>query len=117
MISVSVSIAIQEIKHHIPEEGDLISKLMFAMSEARNHWMVTNDDEQFRSAVGAVMLHYGEGSEEFKRLEWEMGNLNRFSAALVAAQQGVMVDFGSVLDSDQEYEPVGLLKLWRKKDV
>jgi hypothetical protein len=114
MLSASVSIAIQEIKHYIPSEGDLIEKLKFAMAQAKNHWLLTKDDEQFRAAVGAVMLHYGEGSEEFERIEWEMGNINRFSAALVAAEQGVGVDFGSVLSSDQEYDSIGLLGLWRE---
>lgn len=111
-LSTSMTIAIQQIKINLPE-GDLKTKLKAAMREAKDHWLVTREDEQFRCAVGAVMLHYGPDTEEFKRLEWEMGNLNRFSAAMVAAQTGVNVDFASVLDTDQKYEPIGLLAMWK----
>jgi len=113
MLPVTIQIAMAEAKSDVEKaEGGLLEKLKAAMKATHDHWMVTNEDEQFRAAIGAVMVFYGQGSEEFKRLEWEMGNLNRFSAALSASQVGVSVDFGSILD-EQEYEPIGLLKLWR----
>ena len=102
MLPVTIQIAMAEAKSNVEKaEGGLPEKLQAAMKATRDHWMVTE------------MVFYGQSSEEFKRLKWEMGNLNRFSAALNASQAGVSVDFSSVLD-EQEYEPIGLLSLWRE---
>lgn len=59
------------------------------------------------------MLHYGEDSQEFERLAWEMGNVIRFSAFLNAANAGLSVDFDSVIEKS-EYKAIGLVKLWRE---
>jgi hypothetical protein len=82
------------------------------MKAMRNHWMVTNEDEQFKAAIGAVMTFYGSESEEFKRLEWEMGNINRFSAMMSAAQSGLRVDIDTVIQEEGKYEAIGLLDMW-----
>lgn len=85
-----MSLAILEIKPLVDiTPGGLTEKLSAAMNEAVDHWLVTNEDERFRAAVGAVMVHYGEGSEEFARLQEEMRDLNRLSAALNAMQVGL----------------------------
>ena len=85
------------------------------MLVTHNHWMCTNEDEQFRAAIGAVMLHYGKGSDEFIQLETEMKSLNKVSAVIHAAQAGLSVNFDSILNAeDNEYKPIGLLKLWQE---
>ena len=115
MFSVQMNIAISEAQNAIKDDGTLIEKLKTVMLVTQNHWMCTNEDEQFRAAVGAVMLHYGKDSDEFVRLEREMKSLNKLSAALHAAQAGVSVNFDSALDAeDNEYKPIGLLQLWRE---
>lgn len=112
--SAQFTIALTEAQSAIGGDGTLIEKLKTAMLTTRDHWMCTDENEQFKAAVGAVMLHYGQNSDEFVRLEREMKSLNKVSAALNAAQAGVSVDFNSILDAKgDEYEPLGLLKLWR----
>jgi hypothetical protein len=93
--------------------GDtLTEKLKSAMKAARNHWAITDEDMRFRTAVGAVMLVYGQGSDEYDQLLAEVQALAKFNAAIRAAEAGVSVDFAA-LASEYEGKPViGLLKLW-----
>jgi len=118
--SPQMHIAIMETKFAIAGETDLMAALKKAMAATRDHWMCTNEDERFRAAIGGVMLHFGEGSDEFRRLQSEMSQLNRFSAALQATQVGVAVDFGKTIGdlvAEQELEkPIGLLALWKQHD-
>jgi hypothetical protein len=114
-LSGTLMIAASEARHAIKNmSGDVVEKLKAAMKATRNHWMATNEDEQFKAAVIAVMLHYGEGTDEYNRLKWELENLKRFSAALSAAQAGISVDFTSVVQEEEKAnKPIGLLKLWK----
>lgn len=113
--SVQFTIALTEAQNAIKDDNTLIEQLKASMLVTHDHWMCTDENEQFKAAVGAVMLHYGQNSDEFVRLGREMKSLNKVSAALNAAQAGVSVDFNSILDAKgDEYEPLGLLKLWRE---
>jgi hypothetical protein len=93
-------------------KGSIEKLLRKAMSITKGHWVCTDEDDQFGAAVGAVMLHFGEDSEEFARLKWEMGNISRFSAALSTAQLGVQVDMSTVLKTHEKFTAIGLAKLW-----
>lgn len=108
-----VMIAITEAKNAVDRDGsvDIIDKLKVAMSATRNHWMCTDESEQLTAAVGGVMLHYGEGSDEFSRLEIEMKALRKLNAVLTSARAGVSVNLEhSLPDPDIEY--IGIMKLW-----
>ncbi len=107
----TMHIAIAEAKDAAQAEpGDLTAKLKAAMKATKGHWLVTSEDQQFRSAVGGVMLVYGPGSEEFKRLERELKQLAQVSAILAAAQAGLVVELP---EPDAEpLEPIGLMGLW-----
>jgi hypothetical protein len=116
MVTIQMRIAMTEAEPVVEAaEGDIVAKLKAAMSVTRNHWACTNEDQQFRSAIGAVMLHYGEGSEEFNRLKEEMAALQTVSAMINAAQAGVSVDFGSLADIGTDFEPIGIMKLWQQE--
>jgi hypothetical protein len=115
MLPATMSIAITEAKHAAESEhGGLTEKLKAAMRVCHDHWMVTNEDEQFRSAVGGVMLHYGEGSQEFERLKREMEELRRLAVAISDTRMGVEVDWPSLITEHLSTEPIGLMKLWRE---
>jgi hypothetical protein len=111
-IPPTLLIAMTEAGHAIVAGAPLTDQLRAAMGVTRDHWVCTNEDEQFRAAVGAVMTHYGAESLEYARLKWELAQLQRFSAALGASQAGVGMDWTDVL-KESEYEPIGLLGLWR----
>ena len=110
-LSNSLQIAILEIKHKVaalPAETTLEDKLTAAMRDARHHWMVTNEDEQFRAAVGAVMLNSDDDTR--RRIEKEMLALRTLGTAM----DGVPVDFSSV---EVPEDPIGLLALWKDTKV
>lgn len=113
-------LAISEINSTIPKV-ELRDRLIHAMNQARQHWLITDEQEQFRCAAGAVMLSYPPESVEFKRLESEMRNLYRLSVILQATQVGLEIDLENFIDSFQkeinEHEPIGLLSLWRELRV
>jgi hypothetical protein len=72
-------------------------------------WMTTKDDEQFRAAVGAVMVSYGVGTPEFEQLQNEMKLINQFSAFIQAAMTGLNVEPPV---ADPTHKPLGLLGIW-----
>lgn len=86
---------------------DLEGRLRAAFAVTRNHWMVTNEDERFRTGVGGVLVTATDAGEK-ARIEAELASLR----ALSAAMSGVPVDFGAVL-SDKP-EPIGMLAIWRE---
>lgn len=98
-------------------DGDIVARLQAAMIATKDHWLLTVEDERFRSAVGGVMAFYGEGSSEYERLKRELNNLGKFSAGLGATQAGIEVNWLSLLselaDEAEEYQPLGLLNIWR----
>ena len=95
-------------------KGTLKDVLKRAMRYTKNHWLVTDDDLRLRAAIGATMAHFGEGSEEWETLKREFTNLQRFGAAMSAAQLGVKVDFTSVDFNEKNAEPIGIVKLWNE---
>ena len=113
-----MSIAITEVKASISGlHGDISDLLRAAMKITKNHWLVTSEADRLNAAVGGVMVHYGQDSEEYKRLSWEMKNINRLNAALSAAMSGVSVNFESVVSEiNDDMKPVGILALWKEVD-
>lgn len=113
-ISTTVAIAITGLKQYAI--GATIEERFQAVirperiSEAC--FMTTDEDEQFRAAVGAVMLSYGAGTPEFKRMEIEMHAIRQFSAWLSATQAGLHSDMPN-LDVP---EPIRLIELWRNRE-
>lgn len=115
MIPNTMMMAMAEAQHALDgNTGDITEKLKIAMNITRGHWLITDEDERFRSAIGAVMMHYGKDSQEFKRLEWELVQLRKISAGLNAMQQGISVDLESMVSEESEFKPIGLMKLWKE---
>jgi hypothetical protein len=75
-----------------------------AMNTMRNHWMILDEDLQFRCAVGALLLIVDEPTRQSIRSE-----LNALKA-LSALMSGVPVDIERV----EVGETLGLLKRWKE---
>ncbi len=101
------AIIMSEVREKVASANDLEGKLQAAMRGAKNHWMVLDEQTQFKAAVGAVMIDYGEDSADFQRLEAEMKALR----TLAAMASGIPVDI-SRLDTSEE--PIGLTKMWKE---
>lgn len=114
MNATIVAIAAQEISHEIDRSLSLVDRLKFAMNKARDHWMATEDIDQLKGAVGAVMLTYEGDSEEYLRIRWELEQMNKLSLILSNAQQGISYSIDSFVNDVNTYEPIGIMKLWRE---
>jgi hypothetical protein len=113
MSDVMLALVVQSCESAVKNcNGDLKSKLLVAMKEAKNHFMVTDKDTQLRGAIGAVMSFYGKDSDEWRRLEREVDMLRKFSAFLQATQSGLVVE-PPELDESAE-PPIGILGMWRE---
>lgn len=99
-------IAISDIKGKISKDKSIKERLKQAMRIAMDHWLVTAEQEQFRCAVGAVMLTALE--EEKAILSEEMRSLN----ALSAATQGVPVNFDALEGNPKKW--YHLMPLWKE---
>ena len=116
MTDVQLMIVIAECKHAVAScKGGLEAKIRAAMNVAKDHQMVLDRDTQFRGAIGAVASHYGQDSEEYKRMEHEINSLRQLSAFLVASQVGLAVALPDTADTRQESpEPIGIMKIWHE---
>lgn len=106
-------VALTEAKHAIRADDSLEDQLRASPRATKDHWLVTNEGERFKAAVGAVMSFHGPESDAFKRLAWEVRQLDKISAMQQAALAGLSVDVGSLDFELGEYEPIGLLGMWR----
>jgi len=103
-----MKLAISEIEAQLKKDAPILERLEEAMKLALNHWLVTNEDEQFRCAVGAVLLTAS--PEEQTLINEEMRLLRSLSSAVT----GVPVDWGTLLEGSENKKWYGLLPLWRK---
>ena len=79
--------------------------LRAAMKATYHHWMVTDEDVQFRMAVGAVLLVAPEEDREI--LTGELKSLQILSAVM----SGVPVDIASVKIPEKSF---GIMKMWHQ---
>ena len=115
MSDTMLALVMAECEHPVKQcAGDLKAKLRAAMNSAKDHWMVTDDDTQFRGSVGAVMKHYGKESNEWRALEDEINALRKVSAFLAAVQAGLTVNLPDLGVDEPKSESIGLIKMWRE---
>lgn len=113
----AISVAMAEIRDRVRAKETLEERLREAMRLVQDHWMATAEDDRLKAAIGCVMDLYGQGSNEWERLEWEFRQLARLSTALQAAQLGMGIDPYSIegmAEEMQQREPLGLMKMWRE---
>jgi|SRR3990167_11551313 len=108
--TVAMGIIGAEARADIDAAETLIDKFKAAFAIARNHWMVTDEDMQFKAAIGAVLITLDEDSDDYSRVLKEMRSLNTVAAML----SGIPVDFNQI---ETDYEPIGLIKLWKQRDL
>lgn len=105
-------IAVHEARSACKGEPDLMERIRKAMCACRDHWMETNEDKQFRSAVAAAVLE-SEGDER-DRIERSARSLNRLGAVLNALQAGVPVDLESMAAEEPQKDIIALSKMWHE---
>lgn len=101
----SMMIAMSDIERKIDKEAPVKERLKQAMKLAQNHWLVTDEDAQFRSAIGAVLVTVS--PEEKRIIEEELD----FLRGLASAAGGIPVDMVTLIERRPE-KPYGLRGLW-----
>lgn len=103
-------LAASEARGHCAGEPDITERIKKAMRACHDHWMVTNETEQFRAALAAAMLESSE--DEKDRIARSSKALNRVGAMLQALQAGVPVDIESMAAEKQDDDLLPLRQLW-----
>ena len=98
-------IAVTEAKEAAKVEASLEGKLRAAMNATKNHWMATDQDTQFKAAIGAVLLLID--GEEKSRLEEELLALKNVNAMF----SGVSVNIDAIKVPEN---PIGVMKMWQE---
>lgn len=105
-----IMLVMADARPFVKPDDTLEDRLKAAMSAAKGHWVVKDEQLQFK---GAIMAVYPSCSDEEKqRIEAEMDVLK----AIAAASSGVPVDIASVLDRTSKFEGIGLGKLFREAE-
>jgi len=107
-VSNSVMIAIKEIELNLDKSKPILEIIKDAMKQAKNHWLVTDQEEQFRSAVGATMMVCND--ENRRILEDELKGLRIISSM----QSGVVVDIEATMAGMNPKKFFGLMKIWKE---
>lgn len=100
-------IAIQEIEGQIDHSKPLEEKLFDAMKKVQNHWMITDKEEQFRCAIGAVLAKASE--EDREKINNELQGMQY----LYGPDDGFSKDFKYVIKSLSKCQ-IGMQKIWQK---
>ena len=92
-----------ECRDDLKAANSLLDRVRIAFKVAKNHWMITDEDEQFRGACGAI-LHHSMGDDK-ERIEAEMRQLRAIAALMSGAQVEI---------PESTHEPIGLVRIWRE---
>ena len=104
----SIIIGIAELRAMVDPKQSLEERLKVAMRAALGHWCVLDEENQFKMAVGAVMVEATE--EEQERIKVDL----KFLSAMASAASEVPVDFVRLAEEleGSETKAIGLRKLW-----
>lgn len=106
-VSNSMLIGIKEIESQIDHTKPLEEKLLDAMKESHSNWLITNEDEQFRIAIGAVLSQASEEDRELINDELEAIRSINFAPDLG--------DLGGLFMLNQLPKfKIGLQKIWQE---
>lgn len=107
-MSTSMLIAIQEIAEQV-KEGTVKEKLKKAMKLAYNHWLVVDESDQIKAAVGAVMLNVSDEDKELLKQELQ------FHQRLTAGHTLPFLTADQlIVDKDTPEKWFGLPKIWKE---
>ncbi len=105
-LAPGLAIACQDVAGQVPKDGTLEARLKAAMQLTKDgHWLLSSEDENFRCAVGAVMLNAS--PDERERIEADLRGLKALSAMI----SGVPVDLSRI---EVPENPLGMMAMWRE---
>ena len=113
MNAAVMSIAVTEARTACKDEPDILERVRKAMRACHNHWMVTNEGQQFNAALAAAMLESNE--EDKDRIARSGKAFNRLNNAVAAMISGVPVDLEAMAveaDAEPKEDLIPVRQLW-----
>ncbi len=104
-------IAVHEARSACKGEPDITKRIQKAMKVCKDHWMETNQDNQFRAALAAAIMESDEPEKD--RISRSSHALGRLGAMLNALQAGVPVDLEAMAAEKRDEDLLPLTALWR----
>lgn len=111
-LSNDIIIASHEISTKIDNTKPIKDRLRDAFKLAKEHWLVTTEENRFRAGVGGVLINCT--SEEKHNIEEELLDLRQFNSALETSSLGVPIDFISFLGQKDRSNFYGLMAIWNE---
>lgn len=100
-----------ECSHACAGEPDLEKRFRKSMAAAKDHWMAPGDQDQFKGAIGGVLLAKETTDDEKNRINATVRALQAINAMI----NGVPVDLEAMVARQQEGpEPLPLAKWWHE---
>jgi hypothetical protein len=111
-VNAVMAIAITEARSACKGEPDILERIRKAMRACHDHWIVTNEAQQFNASLAAAMLE-SEGDEK-DRIGRSGKAFNRLNNAMAAMVNGVPVNLEAVADEakDDGDDIIPVRKLW-----
>lgn len=109
-VRIASSLIEASVRERLAAAETLEDKFKVAFTEASDYWMSADDDVRFKGGIGAVMLHVGTDSPEYKRITIELEQLK----TLEAAMSGIPVDWEQAPQLPDDFEVIGIIKLWKE---
>lgn len=100
-----------ECAHACAGEPDLEVRFRKSMKAAHNHWMATQDQDQFKGAIGGVLMAKETTDDEKARIKATVESLRAFSAMI----SGVPVDMDAMIEKSKNGpETLPLIAWWHE---
>lgn len=106
---ISILLVSAECEHAIGDERDAVRMLSMAFEAAKCHYMITDEEQQFKGALNAVLKKMGSDHSEKDRLTTEIKLLSQMGAWVQALQQGLSVNPPEIPEG---FEAFGVRKMW-----
>ena len=106
-IKTAIALIEAEAREGIKNAETIEGKFKAAFGVAKNHWMFTDEDIQYRSGIGVVMSSIEKDSKDYQRIESELNMLKTLSAAM----SGVSVNFP---ESNDDFDAIGIQGIWEE---
>jgi hypothetical protein len=113
-VSGGVIMATHEAREACRGEKDIIERLKKAMRVTHDHWMETNESEQFRSAVVAAMLE--SDADDSDRIKRSFAHQVKVAALMQALICCVPVDLEKMAAEPRDPDLIPLQDLWRETE-
>lgn len=90
------------------DEANIIERIRKAMKATKDHWMITDEDLQFRAALGIAMVNSDETDKA--RIVRSFQPLKSLSAMM----SGVSVDVDAMTRELDHDDLIPLMKMWKE---